>query len=110
MEAEEARGDKQGVADTLGNIGNVYESRGEYAKALSTYERALAAKGALGDKLGGASTRGRVWVAEVAVAGLATAADQGHRVGGVVVHDVCQVHVRASSCVSSHTAIVRSRS
>ena len=35
---------------TLGNIGNVHDCLGDYAKALSCQERALEQKEALGDK------------------------------------------------------------
>jgi tetratricopeptide (TPR) repeat protein len=57
---EGRRGNKAGLATTLGNIGVVHQALGDYAKALSTYERALEQQEALGDRAGAATTLGNI--------------------------------------------------
>jgi len=44
--------DQQGIAIFTGNLGLVYHNLGDYPKALSYYERALAIRRAIGDKKG----------------------------------------------------------
>ena len=60
LSIRELRADRAGAATTLGNIGLVYDTLGDYAKALATQERALAAKEALGDRAGAATTLGNI--------------------------------------------------
>jgi tetratricopeptide (TPR) repeat protein len=43
-------GDRDGVADTLNNIGVVHSNQGDYAQALENYQRSLAISESLGDK------------------------------------------------------------
>jgi CHAT domain-containing protein/Tfp pilus assembly protein PilF len=45
-------GDRDGVADTLNNIGVVHSNQGNYAQALENFQRSLAISEALGDKTG----------------------------------------------------------
>ena len=33
--------DKQGIANTLGNIGNIHNKRGEWERAIEYYEKSL---------------------------------------------------------------------
>jgi CHAT domain-containing protein/tetratricopeptide (TPR) repeat protein len=54
------RGSKAGAAGTLLSFGNVYLSLGDYAKALSTYERAREQLQALGDMAGAARALGNI--------------------------------------------------
>ena len=55
-----APGDDAGSAERICNIGIIYAWLGDYAKALSTYEQALAQKVALGDKASAPQTLGQI--------------------------------------------------
>ena len=52
--------DKAGAATALGSIGTVYLRLGDYGKALSFLERALATNEELGDKAGAATALGNI--------------------------------------------------
>ena len=69
----ELRADRAGAAVTLNNLGLVYESLGDYAKALETQERALAAAEALGDEAGAAETLGNIGLVYQSLGEYATA-------------------------------------
>ncbi|MBK9107577.1 MAG: tetratricopeptide repeat protein [Saprospiraceae bacterium] len=53
-------GDKLGYANSLNNIGNLYNNQGNYALALTYYEKSLAIKEEIGDKGGIASSLGNI--------------------------------------------------
>ena len=55
-EIYEELGDKQGISNTLGNIGIVYRNMGKLAQALEHYEKSLTIKEELGDKQGISNT------------------------------------------------------
>ncbi len=44
--------DKQGISNALGNIGLIYKNRGEWERALESYNKSLAIKEGLEDKQG----------------------------------------------------------
>jgi CHAT domain-containing protein/Tfp pilus assembly protein PilF len=45
-------GDREGIGDTLNNVGVVHANQGNYAQALENFQRSLAISEALGDKTG----------------------------------------------------------
>jgi serine phosphatase RsbU (regulator of sigma subunit) len=53
---KEEIGDKEGIASTLNNIGNIYNDQGDYAKAIEYYTQSLKISEEIGDKEGIAST------------------------------------------------------
>ncbi|MBK8911554.1 MAG: tetratricopeptide repeat protein [Chlorobi bacterium] len=60
LAVHEELGDRSGVARVTGNIGIVYDSLSEYAKALEYGSRALALHEELGDRSGVAATTGNI--------------------------------------------------
>ena len=52
----EELGDKQGISDTLNNIGEVYRKKGEWGRALEYFEKSRTIKEELGDKQGISNT------------------------------------------------------
>ena len=53
----EALGRKEGMASAYGNLGNLYQTRGDLDRAEEMYEKSLAINEALGRKEGMASDR-----------------------------------------------------
>eukprot|EP01012_Entosiphon_sulcatum_P025010 TRINITY_DN3027_c0_g1_i21.p2 TRINITY_DN3027_c0_g1~~TRINITY_DN3027_c0_g1_i21.p2 ORF type:complete len:111 (-),score=12.23 TRINITY_DN3027_c0_g1_i21:22-354(-) len=53
-------GDRHGAAQTLNNLANVHNARGQYDKAVELYEQSLATKNELGDEHGAANTLGNL--------------------------------------------------
>jgi CHAT domain-containing protein/Tfp pilus assembly protein PilF len=56
----ESRGDRAGVARTLGNLGSIYEALGDYPKALEYQERSLKLEEELGNRAGVATALGNL--------------------------------------------------
>lgn len=54
--------DKRGRAHALGNMGLVWQQRGDHAKALALYEQAVGLYGELGDRLGRATARTNIGI------------------------------------------------
>jgi tetratricopeptide (TPR) repeat protein len=59
---DESMGNKQGMAADYGNLGLVYDTRGELDKAIEFYEKGLAIQIALGDKQGMAAKYGNLGI------------------------------------------------
>ena len=57
---EEALGRKEGMASQYGNLGNLYQTRGDLDRAEEMYEKSLAINEALGRKEGMASAYGNL--------------------------------------------------
>jgi CHAT domain-containing protein len=55
-------GDRAGEANTLNNIGIVYESLGNYPEAIAQYEASLAIKREIGDRAGEANTLNNIGI------------------------------------------------
>jgi serine phosphatase RsbU (regulator of sigma subunit) len=49
---KEEIGDKEGIASTLNNIGNIYNDQGDYAKAIEYYTQSLKIREEIGNKNG----------------------------------------------------------
>jgi tetratricopeptide (TPR) repeat protein/CHAT domain-containing protein len=60
LEVARALGDRQGEAQTLGNLGSVYAQQGRWEEAIANYEKALEIFRALGDRQGEAQTLGNL--------------------------------------------------
>ena len=58
----EELGDKQGISNTLGNIGLIHDNRGEWEQAIEYYKRSLKLKEELGDKQGIANTLNNIGI------------------------------------------------
>ena len=56
----EALGDRAGVATACGNLGNCYDSTGDYGRARELHEQARALCEALGDRAGVATVCGNL--------------------------------------------------
>ena len=56
LKINEEIGDKQGMAKTINNIGNIYKDQGDNPKALEYYQRSLKIYQEIGDKQGMAKT------------------------------------------------------
>ncbi len=54
--------DRQGEANSLGNLGNAYQSLGEYEKAIDYHEQSLAIKREIGDRKGEANSLGSLGI------------------------------------------------
>jgi tetratricopeptide (TPR) repeat protein len=53
-------GDRNGIASSLNNLGNVYQSQGKYSEAIQSYQKSLAIKREIGDRNGIANSFGNL--------------------------------------------------
>ena len=56
-------GNRLGEAQSLGNLGNVYNALGQYEKAISFHQKSLDIKRQIGNRLGEAQSLGSLGIA-----------------------------------------------